>query len=159
MFRSRRLLLLLLLMACRTSAPGHPGLQYPPYPDGVESSGGGYLIEDTVGGTNYGIEWVHTSVGTQLWFGRLVAQDPSGQAVWRLVDTLSPPAHDSTRRLIGGQCTAHGALDQEILALVDGEDAESLRTVFSAWRADRRSGRFMVLPPAGIVCVNEGYGG
>jgi hypothetical protein len=159
MSRSCRLLFLSLLVACRSSAPGNAGLQYPPYPDGVESSGGGYLIEDAVGGTDYGIEWVHTSAGTQLWFGRLVAHDPSGHPVWRLVDTLSPPAYDSTRRLIGGQCTDHGKLDQEILALVAGEDAESLRTVFSAWRADRRSRRFIALQPAGIVCVNEGYGG
>src|SRR5467141_2699441 len=142
MFRSGRLLFPLLLMACRTSAPGNPGLHYPPYPDGVESSGGGYLIEDTAGGTDYGSEWVQLPAGTQLWFGRLIARDPSGHPVWQLVDTLSPPTHDSTRSLIGGQCTEHGVLDQEILALVAAEDAESLHTVFSAWRADRRRGRF-----------------
>jgi len=157
MGRPSRVLLLLLLLACPSSTPSNGGLQYPPYPDGVASSGGGYLIEG--GGTDYGIEWVHTPAGTQLWFARLISHDASGAAVWRLVDTLSPPAHDSTRRLIGGQCTWHGELDQEILALVADEDAESLHTVFSAWRADRRKGRFIVLQPTGIVCVNEGYGG
>jgi hypothetical protein len=152
-----RLLIPLLLEGCRGAPQSQEGLRFPPYPTGVTSVSGS-LLQDTLGGTDYVIDWVTTAPNPQLWFGRFDGRDAAGRPFWRLVDTLSVPAYDTTRTLVIAQCTLRGQFDAELIALVAYEMAESLHTVFSAWRADRRQGRFLAVPPTGIACANEGYG-
>ena len=151
------LLVPLLLAKCGGAPVNRKEVQFPPYPAGVESVSGN-LVQDTVGGTDYVIDWVHTPASPQLWFGRFIARDSLGHPSWRLVDTLTVPDYDSTRTLIIAQCTLNGHFDPELIALVVYQDAESLHVVLSAWRADRRSERFKPVPTTGIACANEGYG-
>lgn len=162
-----RLFVVLLPVACSGAPQSQNGLRFPPYPTGITSVGT-TLIQDTVGGTDYVIDWVTTASNPQLWlgrlklwFGRFDGRAEDGHAFWRLVDTLSVPAYDTTRTLVIAQCTLRGRFDPELIALVayeraEYERAESSYTVFAAWRADRRKGRFLAVPPTGIACSNEG---
>jgi hypothetical protein len=136
--------------------PG-PGLLFPPYPAGVTSEDGAAL-PDTVGAVEYGIETVLTPVGPRFWLSRLVRRDEKGHAYWLLLDTLPVPAYDSTRVVVYTQCSLHGRVDFEILALLLRSNTDSFRTAVSAWRADRSRERFLAVSPRGVVCANESHG-
>ena len=136
---------------------GRPGLTFPPYPGGVEWQSG-TAIPASNGGGDYGIDWVTASSKDQLWFSRLLRRSRKGEAVWAIVDTLTVPSYDSTASLVISQCSLHGRFDPEVLAVAVDSNADSLRTVLAAWRADRRTNHFVAIPTKGIVCANEAYG-
>jgi hypothetical protein len=154
-----RLLILVALgaLACRPAVNLPLGLQYPPLPNGwVEQSG--TLIPDSVGGTDYAVSWMNGPAGEYLWFSRALAPDAQGHPRWELRDVLRVPTIGPGRTLVVGECTLAGQRDPEVIAVVKSEDAQWWKTVFSAWRADRNIGRFVVLPTVRIECRNEGYG-
>ena len=109
--------------------------------------------------SDYSIEEVRDAAGQELWFSRLLRRDTTGHPLFELLDTVRLPPYDSTKFLAIVGCAYDGRPDPEIAALVANEDADSFRTVFLAWRADRRTHRIARLnPPAGVVCENAGWG-
>ncbi len=146
------------LSGCSTGHRFGIGSEYPPYPSHIVSESG-TLVQDTVGGPDYPIEQFRDAAGDVLWLGRFVRRRPNGAAIFRLTDTLRLPPVDRTRFLVTGDCTLGGTPKLELLALVRVEDVDTFRTIYSVWRVDRRTGRFVSLPStAGVTCANAGWG-
>jgi hypothetical protein len=155
---ARSLVLVAALVAgCHSTSKVGIGLRYPPLPPGyVEENAS--LLSSPQGGASWIVAKMQTESTEFLWLARELPPMPR-QPRWELRDTLRLPAEEPGRTVVVAACTLqHQPDDIEIVAIAKTEAAESLTTVYSAWRADRRLGRFVAIPTSGIVCANEGYG-
>lgn len=153
----RLLPILALVVGCGSHQDMNQGraLRFPPYPRS-DSSLGGYLIQDTAGGTDYSVGWVRNAAGDHLWFSRLLSHDSLGKAHWLLLDSITVPTTGSTMQWAPGTCSIRGKPDAEIIALAETSSADTLRRIVRAWRASRVRGAWQPIDTLGLVCENEG---
>ena len=80
-------------------------------------------------------------------------------AVFVVTDALAVPATDTTLALVGLDCRLNGQPDGEIVTLLRYDaNADTLRDIRKAWRANTVTRRFEAIRVAGIACRNESYG-
>lgn len=159
-----RLILLLFLLTSLTVAPvaaqtdalKYAGLRYgPTQPKGVKYVSGA-LISERNDEKEYGISEVHKGRVKALWFERLARRDERGIPYWELLDVLVAPPHTGKQILVYASCRLKNQYNPEIVALVDNQPSEEFLTrVRKAWRANRQTGKFEVLPTKGIKCTNQ----
>ncbi len=158
---------LILAAGCETPARVRIGLRYPPLPAGWKEVSSAFLPA-VAGGTDHAIAWVQTDSGDYLWLGRAVpvpvgpsptAEGGGSRPIWELRDTLRLPALASDQQIVVAQCSLRrDPSDAEIAAIATAASADSLTGIVAAWRADRRSERFVPIATAGVACHNPGYG-
>jgi hypothetical protein len=146
------------IAGCRSDWHPALGFQYPPLPPEYREESG-TLLQDTAGGTDYAVSWISRHHRPDIvWLSRELGRSPTGKPSWMLVDTLTIAWARQDLLLVVGQCAVAGRSEPDVLAVVKMEDADSLRTVASAWSVNRVSGRFVPISVAGVVCRNESYG-
>lgn len=153
------LLTSLSIAPAQTGAPKYTGHRYgSTQPKGVKYIGGS-LISELDDQTEYGIAEVHRGRVKALWFERLIRRDEKGIPYWELKDVLVVPPYPKSQLLSYSFCLMNNLPDKEIVAIVDYQpDAEYFTRVRKAWRANRQTGKFEVIPTKGIKCTNEGAG-
>ena len=148
-------------------ADGHPrlvGRIVPPYPDGFRSNTGSCV------GIGSGIdELCARSIATlddnedrtvQLLAAQFVDR-VGDEPRWRVTDSVPYPALRRDELVAIATCQRNGVDDTGVVAIIDtGADGASeldmLPAVRWAVRLDRRTGRFLRVPPSSVRCYNEG---
>jgi hypothetical protein len=159
-----RVLLIFLLTSvtiasAQTDAAKYTGLRYgPTVPKGIKYVGGS-LISEIGDKREYGVAEVHKGRTKLLWFERIKHFDDEGKPYWELMDAIVVPPHPKGQVLVYSFCWMNNHPDKEIAAIVDYQaDAEYFTRVRKAWRANRQTEKFEVIPTKGIKCENNGFG-
>ena len=98
--------------------------------------------------------------GRMLWLTRPI-QGAAGDrsAGWEVADAVPVPRHSENETMVFGVCSVNGVHSPEVAALVPYEpNRPRLGPARAAWRADRAAGTLETVPPAGVMCENEGAG-
>lgn len=145
--------------SAQTDAVKYIGRRYgPTQPPGFKYIGGA-LISELGDKKEYGISEVHKGRVKALWFEYMTHRDQGGVPYWELKDVLVVPPHSSKQVLAYATCLIGNRPDKEIVAVVDYQPNEQYFTrVRRAWRANRQTEKFEVIPTKKIKCENEGYG-
>lgn len=129
------------------------GLRHGPLPTGITSQGGVVVRFD---GVDYAFTSVHTPAGDVVWLDS-IAPGTSGPPVKIVRAELRVPPLARDERLLMASCDVDGRLDGRVIAVVMSEaNVTKFTKVRQAWRADRKNGRFEVIPVAGISCEDPG---
>lgn len=148
------------------------GKTVPPYPEGLREVGGACLSDSSDPGRvcAYSIGVladadVDPGPGPDaepsmryVTAGRLAGRDgPS--ALWKITDAQDYPRVAEGFFWQAGTCRVDRIEDANVIAVVR-QDLEQAYLTDVAWarRLDQKSGKFAVLDPARVDCVNEGYG-
>jgi len=141
------------------AAQSFVGLQYPPFPEGLDEQGGTMLA---VGGKmEFALNVVSRDSTTYVWLSRLTERNAEGEPGFEVRAALLVPPLDSGEVLLVGRCRMAGASDagdRSIVAIARtaGHEAEAdLRDIREAWRADVAKEAFRELPADSVVCANE----
>lgn len=152
--------------AAASAAAGAPpaaqsfvGLQYPPFPEGLDEQGGTMLA---VGGkAEFALNVVSRDSTTYVWLSRLTERNAQGEPGFEVRAALLVPPLDSGEVLLVGRCRMAGASDvgdRGIVAIArtaGHEEEPELRDIREAWRADVAKEAFRALPADSVVCTNE----
>ncbi len=135
------------------------GLRHgPSLPAGLKNIGGA-LVSEVNDSKEYAISKVHKGRIKMLWFDRLTHHDDRGVAYWELKDVLVLPPIPRNQIVVYRGCLLEYQPDNEIAAVVTYEAGVQYFTrVHKAWRANRSTEKFEVIPMKGIKCESEGYG-
>lgn len=162
------LLLLLMMWSCKAGAVDLIGRTMPPYPEGLQDVGGICLSDANVQGhvCDFSIGFVGDA-GTDpeleplvryIVAGRLSGRDGM-KALWKITDALPYPDVAKGFSWQAGNCRVGQVADGKVVAIVKhNAEQEYLTNVAWARRLDLSSGKFEVVDPARVDCVNEGYG-
>jgi hypothetical protein len=131
------------------------GLNYQQLPQGLIGLGG-WVIGDAYAPTIFGISKIQKTTQQMLWL-EIITNDPDGKARYQVLDTLELPQLEANDE-VSTYCRSQGKIDPEIVAVSVHEDTEFLTKIKLAWRANRKTGKFEVLPIDSLVCLNIGYG-
>lgn len=141
------------------TAQSFVGLQYPPFPEGLDEQGGTMLA---VGGkTEFALNVVSRDSTTYVWLSRLTERNAEGEPGFEVRAALRVPSLDSGEVLLVGRCRMAGAADvgdRGIVAIARtaGHEADpELNDIRKAWRADVTKEAFRELPADSVVCANE----
>lgn len=153
----------LAIAACALAVPELVGREVPPYPAGYDSLTGTCVptsekVEDVCG---RGLGSLERDGRTVAVLAQMKAGMQGDHARWRITDIVELPEPQPGEELVIGTCEAAGEADPGIAALVDGtrrDRDEWLQATRWARRLDRVSGRLVELEPAGVRCINEGFG-
>jgi hypothetical protein len=147
---------------CQAQQPDPPaaeawiGATWPPPPGRVTIERAATLgTEDTA---SFAVAEVTAAGAHLLWLGHREGGSAAG-ATWTVTDVLPLPVLGPDRRLKLAVCGAPSgpdsvAIDPELVAYATPADSPVLK-VRGAYRADRTTGRFQVIPYGGIVCRND----
>ncbi len=135
------------------------GLRHgPTLPKGLKSIGGA-LVSEVNDSKEYAMSEVHKGTIKMLWFDRLTHRDDSGHPYWELKDVLVLPPMRKNHIIAYRACFLDNQPDNEIAAVVTYvPQAQYFTRVHKAWRANRTTEKFEVIPARGIKCENDGYG-
>lgn len=143
----------------KTTARSFIGLQYPPFPEGLDEQGGTMLA---VGGkVEFALNVVSRDSTTYVWLSRLTERNAAGEPGFEVRAALLVPPLDSGEALLVGRCRITGAKDvgdRSVVAIARtaGHDAEAeLTDIREAWRADVAKEAFRELPADSVVCTND----
>ena len=144
------------------------GKTMPPYPEGLREVGGACLSGST--GTGHVCDY---SIGLladasedpdaeplmrYVTAGRLVGRD-GPLALWKVTDAQAYPKVAKGFFWQAGTCRVDRIDDPRVIAVLrQGLEQEYLSDVAWARRLDLKSGKFAVIDPARVDCINEGYG-
>ena len=141
-----------------TDTTKYIGLRHGPLPPGLKSRGGS-LVSAVGDAKEYGLAEVHRSTTKMLWFERLTHRDDKGVAYWEVTDVMVLPRITKKQVLVFAFCLLNNQPDGEIVAVADYvEGVQYFTRVRRAWRANRQTEKFEVIPTKGIKCENEGFG-
>jgi hypothetical protein len=144
------------------------GKTVPPYPAGLRDVGGSCLSDSTdpahvcdfsIGlladaGTDPSAEPVLRYVVA----GRMAGRE-GPLALWKITDAQPYPKTVKGYFWQAGSCRVDKVDDGKVIAVVrQGAEQEYLADVVWARRLDLESGRFSVIDPKRVDCINEGYG-
>lgn len=123
------------LLASPLMAQEHPliGLQYPPFPQEVDNSGGWTLSD------SYSINQIALNGQELLLLSRLLGRDSQGKAFFEVVNVLSlPPINTEIEYLMGGPlCNVDGRRQLNYMGIIKIDDeADYLTEVNRAWRVE-----------------------
>jgi hypothetical protein len=91
-----------------------------------------------------------------LWL-EIISNDTDGKAKYQVLDVLNLPPLESNEE-VTTYCQVRGKIDSEIVTISVSENTELLTDIKQAWRANRKTGKFEVIPTDGLACENLGYG-
>ena len=166
--RVRLAALLLALAPCAAAAVDLVGKTMPPYPDGLQDTGGICLSDSTDAAhvCDFSIGFLGepgddpglAPVVRHVVAGRMKGRD-GAKAIWSITDAVPYPEVPSGYFWQAGSCRVGKADDGKVVAIVrQSGHGEYLSDVAWARRLDLETGRFEVVDPARVDCVNEGYG-
>jgi len=166
------LMLATLPMATRAGAVELIGKTVPPYPHGLQDVGGSCLSDsddpehvcdfsiglladaDSDAGTDSNVEPVLRYVVA----GRMAGRE-GPLALWKITDVQAYPKTGKGFFWQAGSCRVDKLEDAKVIAVVrQGAEQEYLTDVAWARRLDLKSGKFSVIEPTRVDCINEGYG-
>ena len=165
-------LLLSLALPQAAGAVGLVGKTMPPYPEGLREVGGTCLSDstDTSHVCDYSIGLLADAspdrddepdaepVMRYVIAGRLAGRD-GPLALWTITDAQAYPKAAKGFFWQAGSCRVDKVDDAKVIAVVrQGLEQEYLGDVAWARRLDLKSGKFEVIDPARVDCINEGYG-
>lgn len=161
-------LLLWLALPQATGAAELVGETMPPYPEGLREVGGTCLSDsaDTRHVCDYSIglladaseDPVAEPVMRYVTAGRLFGRD-GPLALWKVTDAQDYPEVAKGFFWQAGTCRVDKLDDPTVIAVVrQGLEQEYLANVAWARRLDLKSGKFAIIDPARVDCINEGYG-
>lgn len=161
-------LLLLMVLSWKAGAVELIGRTMPPYPEGLADVGGICLSDASVQGhvCDFSIGFVGDAgadpelepVVRYIVAGRLSGRDGK-KALWKITDALPYPKVSKDFTWQAGNCRVGQMIDDKVVAIVGrGDEQEYLINVAWARRLDLSSGKFEVVDPASVDCINEGYG-
>ena len=165
---ARLVLLASLTLPVTAGAVDLVGKTMPPYPEGLRDVGGSCLSDSTdpahvcdysIGvladaGTDPEVDAVTRYVVA----GRMAGRD-GPQALWKITDAQPYPKVAKGSFWQAGSCRVDKVEDPKLVVVVrQGGDQEYLTDVAWARRLDLMSGKFSVVDPARVDCINEGYG-
>lgn len=144
------------------------GKTVPPYPPGLRDVGGSCLSDsaDPAHVCDFSIGLLADAdpdpsaepVLRYVVAGRMAGREGS-LALWKITDAQAYPKVEKGYYWQAGSCRVDKADDAKVIAVVrQGAEQEYLTDVAWARRLDLNSGKFSVLDPARVDCVNEGYG-
>ena len=166
----RAWVLLLLAMPMGIAAAELPliGKTMPPYPEGLREVGGICLADPG----NPGAVCDHSiglladtsndpdaaAVMRYVVAGRMEGRDGT-VALWKITDALSYPVVAPDYFWQAGSCRLDHVEDGKVIAVVRHDlEQEYSRDVAWARRLELESGKFVVVEPGRVDCLNEGYG-
>ena len=130
----------------------------PTLPREVKLIGGG-LVSAVGDEKEYAMSEVHRGRTKMIWFDRLTHRDEKGVAYWEVKDVLVLPTIPKRQALVYALCLLNNKPDGEIAAIVDNQPhVQYFTRVRKAWRANRTTEKFEVIPVKGVKCENVGYG-
>lgn len=144
------------------------GKTMPPYPPGLRDIGGSCLSDSTdpahVCDFSIGLladadtDPEAEPVPRYVVAGRMAGRE-GPLALWKITDAQTYPKVEKGYFWQAGSCRVDKVDDAKIIAVVrQGTEEEYLTDVAWARRLDLKSGKFSVLDPTRVDCVNEGYG-
>ncbi len=144
------------------------GKTMPPYPEGLREVGGACLSDSTDTGhvCDYSIGLLADANGDPdaepvmryVTAGHLAGRD-GPLALWKITDAHAYPKVAKGFFWQAGTCRVDKADDPKVIAVVrQGLEQEYLTDVAWARRLDLKRGKFAVIDPARVDCINEGYG-
>jgi hypothetical protein len=144
------------------------GKTMPPYPPGLRDIGGSCLSDSTdpahVCDFSIGLladadtDPEAEPVPRYVVAGRMAGRE-GPLALWKITDAQTYPKVEKGYFWQAGSCRVDKVDDAKIIAVVrQSAEAEYLTDVAWARRLDLKSGKFSVLDPTRVDCVNEGYG-
>lgn len=167
---ARRLPALLLLLALPAGAAAVElvGKTMPPYPEGLREVGGSCLSDsaDPAHVCDYsigvladaGADPEADAVLRYVVAGRMAGRD-GPLALWKITDAQPYPRVAQGFFWQAGSCRVDKVEDARLVAVVRQDSRrEYLADVAWARRLDLESGKFAVIDPARVDCINEGYG-
>ena len=166
----RAWVLLLLALPLGANAVEHAlvGRTMPPYPEGLREVGGICLADPG----NPGAVCDHSiglladtsndpdaaAVMRYVVAGRMEGRDGT-VALWKITDALPYPAVGQDYFWQAGSCRLDRVEDGKVIAVVRHDlEQEYSRDVAWARRLELESGKFVVVEPERVDCLNEGYG-
>lgn len=165
---ARVALLVLAMLPLGAGAVELIGKTVPPYPSGLRDVGGSCLSDsaDPAHVCDFSIGLLADAdpdpgaepVLRYVVAGRMAGRE-GAQALWKITDAQAYPKVEKGYYWQAGSCRVDQADDAKVIAVVrQGAEQEYLTDVAWARRLDLNSGKFSVLDPARVDCVNEGYG-
>ena len=148
------------------------GKTMPPYPSGLRDVGGSCLSDSTdpahvcdfsIGlladaGGDSEADQNAAAVPRYVVAGRMAGRE-GPLALWKITDAQTYPKVGKGYYWQAGSCRVDKVDDANVIAVVQqSSEEEYLTDVAWARRLDLKSGKFSVLDPARVDCVNEGYG-
>lgn len=144
------------------------GKTMPPYPPGLQDVGGSCLSDSTdpahVCDFSIGLlADANADPGAEPVMRYVVAGRMAGRegplALWKITDAQTYPKVGKGYYWQAGSCRVDKVADANVIAVVQqSSEEEYLTDVAWARRLDLKSGKFSVIDPARVDCVNEGYG-
>jgi hypothetical protein len=108
-------------------------------------------------GDEYIIDHISGDNLQMLWFCKLTSRDTEGRPFLKILDILILPTIEKNEELLMGTCKYNEEMDPEIVAIVKFNESEVKSDVIKAWRANRNSRKFEVIPVTNITCFNESF--
>jgi hypothetical protein len=144
------------------------GKTMPPYPPGLRDIGGSCLSDSTDPAhvCDFSIGLLADAdadpdaepVPRYVVAGRMAGRE-GPLALWKITDAQTYPKVEKGYFWQAGSCRVDKVDDAKVIAVVrQGAEGEYLTDVAWARRLDLKSGKFSVLDPTRVDCVNEGYG-
>ena len=165
---ARIALLMLAMLPVAASAVELVGKTVPPYPDGLRDVGGSCLSDSTdpahVCDFSIGVlADADADPNLEAVLRYVVAGRMAGRegplALWKITDAQAYPKAGKGYFWQAGTCRVDKVDDAKVIAVVrQGAEQEYLGDVAWARRLDLKNGKFSVLDPARVDCINEGYG-
>ena len=144
------------------------GKTVPPYPEGLQDIGGSCLSDSTdpehVCDFSIGLlADAHTDPEAEPVLRYVIAGRMAGRegplALWKITDAQAYPKVATGFFWQAGSCRVDKVDDAKVIAIVrQAAEQEYLTDIAWARRLDLKSGKFSVLDPARVDCINEGYG-
>lgn len=144
------------------------GKTVPPYPEGLQDVGGSCLSDsaDPEHVCDFSIGLLADAVedpNAEPVLRYVVAGRMAGRegplALWKITDAQAYPKTGKGFFWQAGSCRVDKVDDAKVIAVVrQGVEQEYLTDVAWARRLDLKSGKFSLVDPARVDCINEGYG-
>jgi hypothetical protein len=165
---TRIALLVLAMLPMVADAVELIGKTVPPYPEGLQDVGGSCLSDsdDPEHVCDFSIGLLadaSTDSSAEPMLRYVVAGRMAGRegplALWKITDVQTYPKTGKGFFWQAGSCRVDKVDDAKVIAVVrQGAEQEYLTDVAWARRLDLKSGKFSVIDPARVDCINEGYG-
>lgn len=163
-------MLLLLVMPMGVGAAELPliGKTMPPHPEGLREVGGICLADSSNPGAvcDYSIGLLAdtsrdhdaTAVMRYVVAGRMQGRDGT-TALWKITDALPYPVVAQDYFWQAGSCRVDRVEDSKVIAVLR-HDLEQEYSGDVAWarKLDLKSGKFVIVDPARVDCINESFG-
>lgn len=158
----------LAMLPAAASAVELIGKTMPPYPQGLRELGGSCLSESTdpahVCDFSIGLlgdaeaDPEAEPLPKYVVAGRMAGRE-GPLALWKITDAQPYPKVAKGYYWQAGSCRVDKVDDGKVIAVVQqSSEQEYLADVAWARRLDLDSGKFAILDPARVDCINEGYG-